>query len=201
MAFGPHARCCLTSWPAAQARTPGWTATPKGCGPQLGDLDTIGYLFASPKTSAWRCRIAAGAPRHPAVAEYNTRPGGQWGGAYGTMSMKFNLSSSFERALVKAERPLMTHAIRPVDFDNLKTMTCEVTGRIARDHLQLAGEGQRSSQTPCWGCLLWWSVPIWRACHSGVRSRRDLPAFDSSAYAEGSSPGKRRTKTNYTRCA
>ena len=26
----------------------------------------------------------------------------------------------------------MTHAIRPVDFDNLKTMTYEVTGRIAR---------------------------------------------------------------------
>src|SRR5260370_31902598 len=26
----------------------------------------------------------------------------------------------------------MTHAIRPVDFDNLKTMTYEVTGRVAR---------------------------------------------------------------------
>ncbi|MDT7738264.1 MAG: enoyl-CoA hydratase, partial [Mycobacterium sp.] len=26
----------------------------------------------------------------------------------------------------------MTHAIRPVDFDNLKTMTYEVTDRVAR---------------------------------------------------------------------
>jgi 1,4-dihydroxy-2-naphthoyl-CoA synthase len=26
----------------------------------------------------------------------------------------------------------MTHAIGPVDFDNLKTMTYEVTGRVAR---------------------------------------------------------------------
>mgnify|MGYP002146044756 CR=1 FL=1 len=26
----------------------------------------------------------------------------------------------------------MTHAIRPVDLDNLKTMTYEVTGRVAR---------------------------------------------------------------------
>lgn len=37
----------------------------------------------------------------------------------------------------------MTHAIRPVDFDNLKTMTYEVTDRSCPDHLQPAGEGQR----------------------------------------------------------
>ncbi len=30
------------------------------------------------------------------------------------------------------EAALMTHAVRPVDFDNLKTMTYEVTDRVAR---------------------------------------------------------------------
>src|ERR1700716_3106691 len=65
----------------------------------------------------------------------------------------------------------MTHAIRPVDFDHLKTMTYEVTDRVARITFNRPEKGNAIiADTP---------LEL-----SALVERAD---FDLSAYAEGSS--------------
>ncbi len=76
---GHASRWCLTSWPAAQARTPGWTATSEWLS-AASDLDTIGYRSPQDcRISAWRCRDRCWcATDIPAVAEaFGHSPGGR----------------------------------------------------------------------------------------------------------------------------
>ena len=120
------------SWPRALARTPGWIATSSNCARSSATSRSIQYRAR--KVAEDICLALQGSllvrHGHPAVAEafLATRLEGQWGGAFGTMPAGLDLAPIIERALVKR----MTHAIRPVDFDNLKTMTYEVTDRVAR---------------------------------------------------------------------
>lgn len=163
--------------------------------PQLGDLDTIGYRAR--KIAEDICLALQGSllvrHGHPAVAEafLATRLGGQWGGAYGTMPAGLDLAPILERALVKAERPLMTHAIRPVDFDNLKTMTYEVTGRIARITFNRPEKGNAIiADTPLELSALVERADLDPGVHVILVSGRGegfCAGFDLSAYAEGSS--------------
>ena len=114
------------------------------CEPQLDDIETIQYRAR--KVAEDICLALQGSllvrHGHPAVAEafLATRLGGQWGGAFGTMPTgagprRRSSSGRWSRDDLQARSEggsRMTHAIRPVDFDNLKTMTYEVTDRVAR---------------------------------------------------------------------
>ena len=133
-----------------------------GLRPQLGDLGTIQYRARKVAEDICLALQGSLLVRHghPAVAEafLATRLGGQWGGAFGTMpsastsrpssSGRWSRDDALSgRADAKSHKhhfwcdfasargggwPRMTHAIRPVDFAELKTMTYEVTDRVAR---------------------------------------------------------------------
>ena len=85
----------------------------------------------------------------------------------------------------------MTHAIRPVDFDNLKTMTYEVTDRVARITFNRPEKGNAIiADTPLELSALVERADLDPAVHVILVSGRGegfCAGFDLSAYAEGSS--------------
>ena len=85
----------------------------------------------------------------------------------------------------------MTHAIRPVDFDNLKTMTYEVTGRVARITFNRPEKGNAIvADTPLELSALVERADLDPNVHVILVSGRGegfCAGFDLSAYAEGSS--------------
>jgi enoyl-CoA hydratase len=86
----------------------------------------------------------------------------------------------------------MTHAIRPVDFDNLKTMTYEVTDRVARITFNRPEKGNAIiADTPLELSALVERADLDPDVHAILVSGRGegfCAGFDLSAYAEGSSP-------------
>ena len=87
--------------------------------------------------------------------------------------------------------PSMTHAIRPVDFDNLKTMTYEVTDRVARITFNRPEKGNAIiADTPLELSALVERADLDPEVHVILVSGRGegfCAGFDLSAYAEGSS--------------
>ena len=87
----------------------------------------------------------------------------------------------------------MTHAIRPVDFDNLQTMTYEVTDRVARITFNRPEKGNAIiADTPLELSALVERADLDRNVHVILVSGRGAgfcAGFDLSAYAEGSSSG------------
>ena len=85
----------------------------------------------------------------------------------------------------------MTHAIRPVDFDNLKTMTYEVTDRVARITFNRPEKGNAIiADTPLELSALVERADLDPSVHVILVSGRGegfCAGFDLSAYAEGSS--------------
>ena len=85
----------------------------------------------------------------------------------------------------------MTHAIRPVDFDNLKTMTYEVTDRVARITFNRPEKGNAIiADTPLELSALVERADLDPGVHVILVSGRGegfCAGFDLSAYAEGSS--------------
>jgi enoyl-CoA hydratase len=85
----------------------------------------------------------------------------------------------------------MTHAIRPVDFGNLKTMTYEVTGRVARITFNRPEKGNAIiADTPLELSALVERADLDPNVHVILVSGRGegfCAGFDLSAYAEGSS--------------
>lgn len=85
----------------------------------------------------------------------------------------------------------MTHAIRPVDFDNLKTMTYEVTDRVARITFNRPEKGNAIvADTPLELSALVERADLDAGVHVILVSGRGegfCAGFDLSAYAEGSS--------------
>ena len=85
----------------------------------------------------------------------------------------------------------MTHAIRPVDFDNLKTMTYEVTDRVARITFDRPEKGNAIiADTPLELSALVERADLDPGVHVILVSGRGegfCAGFDLSAYAEGSS--------------
>ena len=85
----------------------------------------------------------------------------------------------------------MTHAIRPVDFDNLKTMTYEVTDRVARITFNRPEKGNAIiADTPLELSALVERADLDPDVHVILVSGRGegfCAGFDLSAYAEGSS--------------
>ena len=83
------------------------------------------------------------------------------------------------------------HAIRPVDFDNLKTMTYEVTDRVARITFNRPEKGNAIvADTPLELSALVERADLDPAVHVILVSGRGegfCAGFDLSAYAEGSS--------------
>ena len=84
----------------------------------------------------------------------------------------------------------MTHAIRPVDFDNLKTMTYEVTDRVARITFNRPEKGNAIiADTPLELSALVERADLDPDVHVILVSGRGegfCAGFDLSAYAEGS---------------
>ena len=87
----------------------------------------------------------------------------------------------------------MTHAIRPVDFDNLQTMTYEVTDRVARITFNRPEKGNAIiADTPLELSALVERADLDPNVHVILVSGRGAgfcAGFDLSAYAEGSSSG------------
>lgn len=85
----------------------------------------------------------------------------------------------------------MTHAIRPVDFDNLKTMTYEVTGRVARITFNRPDKGNAIiADTPLELSALVERADLDPGVHVILVSGRGegfCAGFDLSAYADRSS--------------
>ena len=159
--------------------------------PALGDLETIQYRARKVAEDISLALQGSLLVRHghPAVAEafLATRLGGAWGGAFGTLPTGLDLAPILERALVKG----MTHAIRPVDFDNLKTMTYEVTDRVARITFNRPEKGNAIvADTPLELSALVERADLDPSVHVILVSGRGegfCAGFDLSAYAEGSS--------------
>ena len=86
----------------------------------------------------------------------------------------------------------MTHAIRHVDFDDLKTMTYEVTDRVARITFNRPEKGNAIiADTPLELSALVERADLDPNVHVILVSGRGegfCAGFDLSAYAEGSSP-------------
>src|SRR6195952_5926092 len=82
----------------------------------------------------------------------------------------------------------MTHAIRPVDFDNLKTMTYEVTDRVARITFNRPEKGNAIvADTPLELSALVERADLDPAVHVILVSGRGegfCAGFDLSAYAD-----------------
>ncbi len=162
-----------------------------GLKPQFDDLESIQYRARKVTEDIALALQGSLLVRHghPAVAEafLATRMGGQWGGAYGTMPAGLDLAPILERVLVKG----MTHAIRPVDFDNLKTMTYEVTDRVARITFNRPEKGNAIiADTPLELSALVERADLDPDVHVILVSGRGegfCAGFDLSAYAEGSS--------------
>ena len=97
----------------------------------------------------------------------------------------------------------MTHAIRPVDFDNLKTMTYEVTDRVARITFNRPEKGNAIvADTPLELSALVERADLDPNVHVILVSGRGegfCAGFDLSAYAEGSSSAAGAVRTR-TRC-
>ena len=159
----------------------------------------------SPRTSAWRCRArcwcATATPRsprrswHPAWAVSGAArsepcpPDWIW---RRSSSVRWSRDDSFGRAQLAEEiGPRMTHAIRPVDFDNLKTMTYEVTDRVARITFNRPEKGNAIvADTPLELSALVERADLDPNVHVILVSGRGegfCAGFDLSAYAEGSS--------------
>ena len=87
----------------------------------------------------------------------------------------------------------MTHAIRPVDFDNLQTMTYEVTDRVARITFNRPEKGNAIiADTPLELSALVERADLDPNVHVILvygRGAGFCAGFDLSAYAEGSSSG------------
>ena len=87
----------------------------------------------------------------------------------------------------------MTHAIRPVDFDNLKTMTYEVTGRVARITFNRPDKGNAIvADTPLELSALVERADLDPAVHVMLISGRGegfCSGFDLSAYGVGKFDG------------
>ena len=94
----------------------------------------------------------------------------------------------------------MTHAIRPVDFDNLKTMTYEVTDRVARITFNRPDKGNAIvADTPLELSALVERADLDPNVHVILVSGRGegfCAGFDLSAYADrtGSAGGTGRTR-------
>ena len=173
--------------------------------PQLGDLDTIAYRAR--KVAEDICLALQGSllvrHGHPAVAEafLATRLDGQWGGAFGTMPSRAGSRIDPGASPGKGLSPSMTHAIRPVDFDNLKTMTYEVTDRVARITFNRPEKGNAIiADTPLELSALVERADLDPGVHVILVSGRGegfCAGFDLSAYADrtGSAGGTGRAIT------
>ena len=143
-----------------------------GLKPQLDDLETIQYRARKVAEDISLALQGSLLVRHghPAVAEafLATRMGGQWGGAFGPCPPDWT-----SRRSSSGPGQRMTHAIRPVDFANLKTMTYEVTDRVARITFNRP-ERQRDHRG-----------------HSAVRARRARRPGPRCARHPGVGPGRR----------
>src|SRR5581483_12036391 len=88
----------------------------------------------------------------------------------------------------KGLSPNMTHAIRPVDFDNLKTMTYEVTDRVARITFNRPDKGNAIiADTPLELSALVERADLDQNVHVILVSGRGegfCAGFDLSAYAD-----------------
>jgi enoyl-CoA hydratase len=95
------------------------------------------------------------------------------------------------RLLAGEGEGLVTHAIRPVDFDDLKTMTYEVTDRVARITFNRPEKGNAIvADTPLELSALVERADLDPNVHVILVSGRGegfCAGFDLSAYAEGSS--------------
>ena len=157
----------------------------------------------SPRTSAWRCRArcwcATATPRSPrrswppgwaasgAARSAPCRPGWTW-----RRSSNGRWSRDDARgAEGGAQRP----GIRPVDFDNLKTMTYEVTDRVARITFNRPEKGNAIiADTPLELSALVERADLDPNVHVILLSGRGegfCAGFDLSAYAERIVVGRR----------
>ena len=150
--------------------------------PVPGPQDRRGHL-------AGAAGLAAGAPRAPAVAEafLASRLGGAVG--RGVRNAAHRTGSRADHRACTGQR--MTHAIRPVDFDNLQTMTYEVTDRVARITFNRPEKGNAIvADTPLELSALVERADLDPNVHVILVSGRGegfCAGFDLSAYAEGSS--------------
>ena len=98
----------------------------------------------------------------------------------------------------------MTHAIRPVDFDNLQTMTYEVTDRVARITFNRPEKGNAIvADTPLELSALVERADLDPNVHVILVSGRGegfCAGFDLSAYAEGSSSRAAAARTRTPCC-
>ena len=98
----------------------------------------------------------------------------------------------------------MTHAIRPVDFDNLKTMTYEVTDRVARITFNRPEKGNAIiADTPLELSALVERADLDPNVHVILVSGRGegfCAGFDLSAYAEGRRRRAAATRTRTPCC-
>ena len=99
----------------------------------------------------------------------------------------------------------MTHAIRPVDFDNLKTMTYEVTDRVARITFNRPDKGNAIvADTPLELSALVERADLDPNVHVILVSGRGegfCAGFDLSAYADGIVVGGRRQAATRAPCS
>ncbi len=99
----------------------------------------------------------------------------------------------------------MTHAIRPVDFDNLKTMTYEVTDRVARITFNRPEKGNAIiADTPLELSALVERADLDPAVHVILVSGRGegfCAGFDLSAYADGTGSAGGDRRVSRARCS
>ena len=132
---------------------------------------------------------------HPAVAEAFLASG--WAGSGAARSEPCPPGWTSRRSSsVRWSKCRMTHAIRPVDFDNLKTMTYEVTDRVARITFNRPEKGNAIvADTPLELSALVERADLdpARARHPGIRSgRRLLRRVRSLRLRRGFVVGRRR---------
>src|SRR5271168_498239 len=177
--------------PRARDRTGGWMRMWTRCAPSsVTSKPSSTAAERSPRTSAWRCRgrcwCATAIPRSP-------RPSWPLGwtaaGAERSAPCPRGWISrrSSKEPWSRAESG-MTHAIRPVDFDNLKTMTYEVTDRVARITFNRPEKGNAIvADTPLELSALVERADLDPAVHVILVSGRGegfCAGFDLSAYAD-----------------
>ena len=179
------------STPTSTPSSPRWrTSRPSSTGPAR-----------SPRTSAWRCRARCWcatatrpSPRRSwppgwavrgAARSERCPPGWIWRRSWNVRWSRDDLQARSEGG------SRMTHAIRPVDFDNLKTMTYEVTDRVARITFNRPEKGNAIvADTPLELSALVERADLDPGVHVILVSGRGegfCAGFDLSAYAEGSS--------------
>ena len=161
--------------------------------PQLADLDTIQYRAR--KVAEDICLALQGSllvrHGHPAVAEafLATRLDRPVGRGVRHHAGRAGPGADPRACPGKGLSPNMTHAIRPVDFDNLKTMTYEVTDRVARITFNRPEKGNAIvADTPLELSALVERADLDPNVHVILVSGRGegfCAGFDLSAYADG----------------